>query len=139
MSVVKPSSVLGYVEWSRLDPNPEVAAILAYLEWVGTPSPISLTEDSQVNAVSGYIEWIEPGPNPEPAVVMGYVEYVDYDPTPTPQTVLAYLEWIGTPSPLALTEDAQVNTVSGYIEYIWDGKTPSTAVTGFGPALWMIT
>jgi len=141
MSVGRLSTVSGYVEYIDLNPNPQIGTLLGYVEYIGTPEKIALTEDGQVHAVVGYVEYVVCDPNPEIANLLGYAEYIVFDPAPSPQAVMGYLEWIGTPEPIALAKDSQINTTLAYIDYIWDGKTPGPEpgpTVIFGPGVWIV-
>jgi len=133
MSVIKSSTVIGYVEYTRLDPTPSIATVWGYVEWVGGQQKIALTRDSRVNAVTGYIEYTVTDPTQRIGTVMGYVEYTRYDPTPSIATVWGYVEWVGGQQKIALTRDSRVNAVTGYIEYIWDGKIMPETFIVYGP------
>jgi len=176
MSVPIVTNVFGYVEYNTINPSLSLSTILAYLEWIGTSEPIALSEDGQVNTIQGYIEYIDHDSLEAINSVSGYVEYTTFEPLEITSiqsyvectifdpylalgSILIYIEWIGTSEPIALSEDGQVNTIQGYIEYLipgqfetissilgyveylWDGTIvtpPPVTTSGFGPLIWVI-
>ena len=118
MRLIDVDTILGYVEVDAYNPSIEVDSLLGYVEWIGTASPIALTEDTKVNAVFGYVETTYYNPAQQIFNILGYVETDYYNPREMVSTVIGYVEWIGTASPIALTEDTKVNTIFAYAELI---------------------
>jgi len=74
--------------------------------------------DSFVNQVGGYIEYTYLDPTPEVYQSIGYIEYTYLDPQAQINKCFGlYRVDRQHQSPIALTEDSQINNLIGYIEY----------------------